>query len=80
MIPSQILAAAIRQVMSMSSQDARQPKLAVMYQARQGAGLSDQPVRPVRGSRMVSAPSTMAAMLGGPEGKASAVILSRTAI
>ena len=63
---------------SMSAQDARQPKGAVRYQARQSAGLSDQPVAPVRGSKMVSAPSTTAAMLGGPEGKASAVILSRT--
>jgi len=80
MISSQILAAAIRQGMSMSSQVARQPKPAVRYQARHKAGLSDQPVMPVRGSRMVSAPSTMAAMLGGPEGKASAVIFSRAAI
>jgi hypothetical protein len=62
----------------MSSQEARQPKGEVRYQAKQSAGLSDQPVAPVLGSRMVSAPSTTAATLGGPEGKASAVILSRT--
>jgi hypothetical protein len=74
-----MLAAAISAGMSMSSQDAFQPKGAVRYQARQRAGLSDQPVAPLRGSRIVSAPSTRAAMFGGPEGKASAVILRRTA-
>lgn len=72
------LAAAVSAGTSMSPQDARQPKGAVRYQARQSAGLSLQPVAPVRGSKTVSAPSTIAAMLGGPEGKASAVILSRT--
>ena len=40
---------------------------------------SDQPVVLLRGSRMVFAPWTRAAILGGPDGKAWAVILSLTA-